>query len=239
MMSTTALVPIGDIERMAVAVAESRMFGVATPQQAMALMLIAQAEGMHPAIAARDFHVINGRPSLKADAMMARFQASGGKVQWHEYTDERVIATFTHPAGGELTVDWDMGRAEKAGLVKDNWKKYPRQMLKARVISEGIRALFPGVVAGFYTPEEVQDFEPKKDPIVINPEPPPEPPADDLITAITELAGMMDVDMAPSECLAKLTNNKYTSMHQVRTMPKAHRDKLAAKVGAEKEALTP
>jgi len=33
-------------------------------------------------------------------------------------------------------------------------------MLRSRVISEGIRAVFPGCVVGVYTPEEVQDFPP-------------------------------------------------------------------------------
>ena len=41
---------------------------------------------------------------------------------------------------------------------KDNWKNYPRAMLRARVVSEGIRTVFPGVVLGVYTPEEVQDI---------------------------------------------------------------------------------
>ncbi len=52
------LVPVQDIERMALAVAKSGLFGVKTADEAMALMLIAQAEGQHPAIAARDYHII-------------------------------------------------------------------------------------------------------------------------------------------------------------------------------------
>jgi hypothetical protein len=32
-------------------------------------------------------------------------------------------------------------------------------MLRARCISEGIRAVYPGCVVGVYTPEEVQDFQ--------------------------------------------------------------------------------
>ena len=54
---STALVPVADIEKMAGAIAKSKMFGMKTADEAFALMLIAQAEGMHPAIAARDFHV--------------------------------------------------------------------------------------------------------------------------------------------------------------------------------------
>ena len=157
----TALVPISDIERMATAVAKSGLFGIKTSEQGVALMLIAQAEGLHPAIAARDYHVIQGRPALKTDAMLARFQQAGGKVIWKTYTDDEVTGTFSHPAGGELTVTWTLAQAKRIGLAgKDNWKSYPRAMLRARCVSEGIRSVFPGCVVGVYTPEEVEDFSP-------------------------------------------------------------------------------
>lgn len=160
---SNALVPMGELQRMAQAVASSKLFGITTPDQALALMLVAQAEGLHPATAARDYHIIQGRPALKADAMLARYLSSGGTVEWHEHTDSKVSATFAHPAGGTLKIDWDTERAKKAGLGgKDMWVKYPRQMLRARVISEGIRATNPAVATGVYTPEEVQDMEPER-----------------------------------------------------------------------------
>ncbi len=81
------LVPFNEIESMAIAVSKSGLFGMKTPDQAIALMLLCQAEGLHPAIAARDYHIIQGRPALKADAMLARFQQAGGKVEWKVYTD--------------------------------------------------------------------------------------------------------------------------------------------------------
>lgn len=155
----TQIIPIQDIERMAVAMSGSGLFGMKTKEQAVALMLIAQAEGLHPAIAARDYHIIDGKPALKADAMLARFISGGGKVEWHEHTNEKVSATFSHPSGGSIVVDWDIARAKAAGLAgKQNWNKYPRQMLRARVISEGVRAVYPVANSGLYTPEEVQDF---------------------------------------------------------------------------------
>jgi hypothetical protein len=150
---------VTDMEKMARALAESNLFGMKTPAQAMALCLIAQAEGMHPAIAARDYHVINNKPTLKADAMLTRFQQAGGKVEWHDYTDTKVEATFSHPQGGSVKVGWDMARAKAAELGSNGmWKKYPRQMLRSRVISEGIRTVFPGANTGFYTVEETQDM---------------------------------------------------------------------------------
>jgi hypothetical protein len=154
------IVPVADIERMATAVAKSGLFGIKTPEQGVALMLIAQAEGMHPAIAARDYHVIQGRPALKADAMLARFQSSGGKVVWKVYEDAEVTGEFSHPQGGTVTITWTFAQATKIGLTgKDNWRNYPRAMLRARVISEGIRTTYPGCVVGVYTPEEVEDFK--------------------------------------------------------------------------------
>lgn len=160
---SNALIPVDQMQTMAISIAKSNLFGVKTPDQALALMLIAQAEGMHPAIAARDFHIINGRPALKADAMLARFQTAGGKVEWKTYTDDKVTAVISHPQGGSVEISWTIDMANKAGLTKNpTWKQYPRQMLRARVISEGIRTVFPGVAVGVFTPEEVEDFAPPK-----------------------------------------------------------------------------
>jgi hypothetical protein len=155
------IVPLQDIQHMAEVAASSKMFGFKSTQEAMAIMLLCQAEGLHPAIAMRDFHVIQGRPALKADAMLARFQQAGGSVTWKEYNNDAVTGLFTHPQGGSLEVTWTLVQAQSIGIAnKDNWKNYPRAMLRARVISEGIRAVFPGCVVGVYTPEEVQDFPP-------------------------------------------------------------------------------
>lgn len=149
--------------RMAEAFANSGLFGIKNADQALALMALCEAEGLHPAIAVRDYHIIQGKPALKADAMMARFQSAGGRVKWTAMSDDRVCGEFSHPAGGTVEIDWDVKRATTAGFWgKDNWKKFPRAMLRARVISEGIRSVFPGVVVGTYTPEEVADFEPVK-----------------------------------------------------------------------------
>lgn len=148
---------INDLIVLADNAAASKFFGV-TREQALTLMAIAQAEGTHPACALRDYHVINGRPALKADAMISRFQAAGGKVEWHTLTDSLAKATFSHASGGSVTLDWDIKRSQTAGLGGNGmWKKYPRQMLRARLISEGVRTVLPGVICGFYAPEELPE----------------------------------------------------------------------------------
>jgi hypothetical protein len=154
------LVPYSDLSLMAQTIAKSGLFGIKSADQALALMLISQAEGISPALAARDYHVIQGRPALKADAMVARFQAAGGRIEWRDYTEQSVSALFSHPSGGSVEVKWTLDMAKRASLTgKDVWRQYPRAMLRARVVSEGIRTVYPGVCVGVYTPEEVDQFD--------------------------------------------------------------------------------
>jgi hypothetical protein len=158
-MTIAGEIPFSQLERMAASVAKSGMFGCKTPEQAMSLMLMAQADGVHPARAMQEYHVIEGRPALKADAMLARFQRAGGSVRWLEMTDAVVRGAFSHPQGGSVEIDWTIERARNAGLAnRGPWKAYPRSMLRARCISEGVRATFPGISVGIYTAEETEDI---------------------------------------------------------------------------------
>ena len=119
------IVALQDIERAGNYIAKSGLFGVKTPEQAIALMLVAQAEGRNPFEAARDYHIIQGRPALKADSILARFQQAGGTVHWVELSDTKAVAEFSHPQGGKVTIDWDLDRAKRAGLLgKENWRNY-------------------------------------------------------------------------------------------------------------------
>lgn len=153
---------VADIQAMAAAVAKSRLFGL-DEAQAFTLMLLAQSEGTHPIKAVQRYHVIQGRPAMKADAMLADFQRLGGTVEWLTESDDRekCEAVFRHPvhAPNGKTIRFGMNDAKAAGLAgKDIWKQYPASMMRARVVSIGIRMIAPGIVAGLYTPEEVGDF---------------------------------------------------------------------------------
>lgn len=152
------IIPVADLEKMAVAFSKSKLFGAKTPEEALSLMLIAQAEGMHPASAARDYHIIEGKASKKAEAMLRDFLKVGGKVDWHALDDTHADATFSHPAGGTVRITWDMKRVEAAQIKNmAMYKKYPRPMLRSRVVSEGVRTVCPLATGGMYTPEETID----------------------------------------------------------------------------------
>jgi hypothetical protein len=170
MSTELAVVPYQDIERMANALVASNLFGIKNKEQAVAMMLVAQAEGLHPATVAVDYDFIQGRPAKKPIAMLRDFIKHGGKVEWHAMDDTQAEATFSHQQGGSVRVRWDMKKATTAGLTsKEMWKKYPSAMLRSRCVSEGLRAVFPAATGGLYTPEEQNDIEPRG--TVVNPRP--------------------------------------------------------------------
>lgn len=153
------LVPFADIQNMADAVARSGLFGMKSYEQALALMLVAQSEGQHPASITQDYDIIQGRATRKTHSVLSRFQQMGGMVEWHELTDQIADATFSHKAGGKLRMTWTFEQAQKVGLTnKDNWKNYPRAMLRSRCIAEGVRAVFPAALGGMLVSEEAQDL---------------------------------------------------------------------------------
>lgn len=160
-----ALVPIApaftmsDIEKVATAIAKGGLFGSKDPYAVLTLCLLAQAEGQHPAVVFRDYHIIQGKPAKKAEAMLRDFITSGGKVEWHQLDDDCADATFSHPGGGSARISWDKSRVKQAQISNAMHSKFPRQMLRSRTISEGVRTVFPGATSGLYVPEEVQAFE--------------------------------------------------------------------------------
>lgn len=151
-----------ELERMAHTVVTSRLFGIATIEQAIVLMMVAEAEGMHPVDAFRQFYVVNGRPVRSAESMLAKFQQRGGHVEWLVYTADVVTGRFTAKNGDTVDVTWDSAKANRAGLLgKDNWKKNPESMRASRCISEGVRRVDPGCVLGIYIADEAEEMEPR------------------------------------------------------------------------------
>lgn len=155
---------LDDMERVAQSIVKSGLFNLKTADQVIALGMIAQAEGRPFVSAVMEYDVVQGRPALRAQAALARFQRSGGKVEWLERNDKKVSARFSHPASSPLVVTWDIARAQAMALAgKDNWRKQPQVMLTWRCVAEGVRATFPACLGMMYLDAEVQDFDGPKD----------------------------------------------------------------------------
>ena len=147
------------LQIMAKAVTESGLFGLKNQNVAFTLMLIAEAEGIPAVKAVQMYSIINGMPSLKSTEVQARFQKSGGKLQWIETTEKKAVCKMSHPDGGEYTSEFSIEMAKQMGLSeKDNWKKMPKQMLMARAITAGVRALYPACLNNMYSDMEAVDM---------------------------------------------------------------------------------
>lgn len=155
--------PLAAVERLGEMIASSGMFGCQKIEQGQVLALQCMTERKAPLEMAKVYHIIEGKLSMRADAMLAKFHMSGGTVKWTRRDDKVVEATFTlagnsMPFRATLEEFVANGVATgRDGKLKDNWRKFPRQMLTARVVSEAVRLLAPQVVFGVYTPEEIQD----------------------------------------------------------------------------------
>lgn len=144
---------------------KSGMFGCSQQGQGAILVLTCKMANMTPLDYIRTFHLIEGKPAMRADAMLAKFAERGGKYKISEFSAKRAAAVFSK---GDNTLDLEvtMEQAMAAewpkdskGGIKKNWRCTPDAMLWARLVSKAVRILDPGVNSGTYTPEEVQDFD--------------------------------------------------------------------------------
>lgn len=144
-------------KEVASAIVKSGFWPDANPNSVLMLCYLAEAEGKHPAVVYRDYHIMQGKPAKKAEAILRDFVEAGGKIEWHQLDDDCADATFKH-SSGSARITWDLDRAKKANLKSPMWSKYPRQMLRSRCISEGVRTVFPGATSGLYEENEVADI---------------------------------------------------------------------------------
>jgi hypothetical protein len=181
-----------DIEKMAVRGARSKIIKDMSEDQLYILMQVAASNGIPPIRAMQMYSVIQGKPAMKSEAMLAVWQETGGSVEWLEHSGKVVTGLFTHPRycpkGYTRSVRFD----EFPDLNrKDTWRQYPEAMLTARCVSAAIRAVAPALILGTYTPEEIRDFSPES--------PRTEPEHDRTVTAPTPETKQLE---APSALVA-------------------------------------
>lgn len=107
--------------------------------------------------AMRHGHVIEGKYSLSAEAMVGLVRSAGHQITGETGADGAVATGKRRDTGDTLTVTFTMDDAARAQLTgKDNWRKYPQAMCWARTVSMLCRMLFSDVLLGVvYTPDEL------------------------------------------------------------------------------------
>jgi hypothetical protein len=165
--------PMSAIKTLGLSIFKSGIFGLDKPEQGEILAMQCMVEKKSPLELARTYHFIQGQLAIRSDALLAKFHQAGGTVEWGDRTDERVTAVFRKGTSSAAIVA-DMkeyvgnGTAlGKDGKPKDNWKKWPRRMLTARAISEGVRLIAPECCFGTYTVEEL-DATPSRPAVRLN-----------------------------------------------------------------------
>jgi hypothetical protein len=126
--------------------------------QAAVKILAGQEMGFGPLAAMTGVNIIRGRVSLGANLIAAAIRRSPRyDYRVRRHTDSACEIEFLmdgQPIGTSL---FTLEDARRAGLAHgDNWKKYPRNMLFARAISNGAKWHCPDVFGGpVYTPDEL------------------------------------------------------------------------------------
>ena len=119
--------------------------------------------GLKPIQALQNIAVINGRPSVYGDALLALVQAHPSFEDVKEAFDEKTntaTCMVKRKNQDEYTVSFSSEDAKKAGLwgKAGPWSQYPKRMLQMRARSFALRDKFADALSGLIMAEEAQDY---------------------------------------------------------------------------------
>lgn len=122
--------------------------------------------GLAPLQAMQNISVINGKPSVWGDALIAMVQASpvcDGVEEYfeNEGTPNPIAVCIAHRKNRKpVTAKFSVEDAKRAGLWNKQgpWTQYPKRMLQMRARGFALRDAFPDVLKGMITVEEAQDY---------------------------------------------------------------------------------
>jgi len=150
-----------EVERAAKAMAASGFFtDTKQASQAIVKILAARELGLGPFAGMNGVNIIQGKPAFSANIMAACVKKSGRyNYRVTEMTDKNCTIEFMEYMAGKWNTSgvssFTIEDAKKAGTK--NLDKFPRNMLFARAMSNGVRWYCPDVMSGSvaYTPEEL------------------------------------------------------------------------------------
>lgn len=149
------------LERFGDLIAKSGFNGCTKVEQGVIIAFTCMAERITPLVFAQKYDIIHGRPTKKAAVMLAEFrQKYNGDYTWIKDGEDGKVATLevVHKGKKRSHVSFSIEEAERLGLLnKDNWKKQPSAMLRARCTTKCLRMHVPEIAAGIYDPHELSD----------------------------------------------------------------------------------
>lgn len=134
------------------------------PQDALVAMMMGSELGLNPIQSLANVAVINGKPAIYGDALLALVQ-NHPKFGGHEesFDEQTMTATCTVWRKGDAakhTVTFSQADAQKAGLWGKSgpWTQYPKRMLMWRARGYALRDKFADALGGLITVEEARDI---------------------------------------------------------------------------------
>ncbi|GAO97903.1 hypothetical protein Cva_00544 [Caedimonas varicaedens] len=155
---------IDEVFKLAQFIAKSEFFPAwkNKPHDAAVAILFGQSIGLSWGHSLLNISMINGRPTVWGDAMLALCKKSPSFEDMdEEYNEETKTAICLVKRKGykEQVRTFSYEDAQRAGLVKkDNWVKYPKRMLQMRARAFALRDVFPDILQGLSSAEEVMDY---------------------------------------------------------------------------------
>lgn len=152
------------IQAVAPAMHAARLFNVASPEQAMAIMLKGHELGMGLTASFELVQVVEGRPALSPRGCLALIHNSplcaGLKIEDLVGPDGKPAGCrvwMKRSNGFEYTTTFTMDDAKRAGLVKpqSGWDKYPDKMCKWRAVGFCADTVFPDIIGGMKRTDEL------------------------------------------------------------------------------------
>lgn len=128
--------------------------------QAYVKVLAGQELGIGPMAAVAGLNVIKGRVTFSANLLASLVKAHPSydyRVTDHSAQSCRIV--FLQDGEEIGTSEFTAEDARRAGLSGQNWSKYPKAMMFARTLTQGVRWYCPDVTSGTpaYVPEEVSE----------------------------------------------------------------------------------
>jgi len=191
------------------------------PQDILVCVQWGYEMGLAPMQALQNIAVINGKPSVYGDAMMALVQASAVCEDVEEFFENEgtpnpvAVCIAKRKNRKPVVAKFSVEDAKRAGLwaKQGPWSAYPKRMMQMRARGFALRDAFPDVLKGLISAEEAADYpdEAKPRPAAkpVNPldlVAKPEPVAIPAMTsnpALIEAALADTVEPEPVEVMAK------------------------------------
>lgn len=156
-LSVVQQLPISELMNLAKAFAESGMFAdTKSAAQAIVKIQAGQEIGIPPFAAMTGIHIIQGKPTIGAGLIASRLKGSG-KYDYRVIEASEKVCSIDFYQGNTKIGNSTFTIEDARKALTKNIDKFPKNMLFARAISNGVKWYCPDIFSGpVYVPEEMQ-----------------------------------------------------------------------------------